>query len=308
MRVGIIGAGALGSVIGGLLTEAGVDTILFERDAEETDSVQKNGLAMEGVSGDRLIRANITSAQDCGEKRDFVIVLVKSYDTSGTIPLVGRILSEDGVVLTLQNGIGNFEILEAAFPKRVLLGTTTIGAMTLGKGKVRHTGFGQTHLGEPDGAVTARAEAVVSALSRMNAGPVHVTDNAMGSVWSKLMINACINAPATLLRVRNGDLPATESGRELIHRIVVEGLTVARAKGIKLLFEDTEGQVITVCQGTAPNINSMFQDVLAQRRTEIDFINGALSREGERLGVPTPINEALTLLVRSLESTASVRV
>ena len=100
--------GLLGSVIGGLLTEAGVDTILFERDAEETDSVQKNGLAMEGVSGDRLIRTNITSAQDCSEKSDLVIVLVKSYDTAGTIPLAQKILSRDGVVLTLQNGIGNF--------------------------------------------------------------------------------------------------------------------------------------------------------------------------------------------------------
>ena len=142
----------------------------------------------------------------------------------------------------------------------------------------------------------------------MNSGPVHVTDNAMGSVWSKLMINACINAPATLLRVRNGDLPGTQSGRDLIHKIVEEGLAVAEAKGIKLLFEDTESQVINVCQGTAPNINSMFQDIQALRRTEIDFINGALSREGESVGVPTPINDALALLVRSLESTASVRV
>jgi 2-dehydropantoate 2-reductase len=237
-----------------------------------------------------------------------VIVLVKSYDTAGAIPLVEKILAPEGVVLTLQNGIGNFEILEKAFPKRVLLGTTTIGAMTVAKGKARHTGLGQTHLGQPDGSITPRAEKVVATLGRMNAGPVHVTDNAMGSVWSKLMINASINAPATLLRVRNGDLPATESGRELIHKIVAEGLAVAKAKGIKLLFEDTEGQVLAVCKGTAPNINSMFQDILASRRTEIDFINGALAREGALVGVPTPINETLALLMRSLESTASVRV
>ena len=151
MRVGIIGAGALGSVLGGLLSEGGVDTVLLERDKEQVRAVREKGLRVEGVSGDRIITARIVWDPAEAGKVDLALVLVKAYDTSGTIPTIERILSDSGLVLTLQNGIGNYEILEAAFPGRVLLGTTTVGAMALGGTGFRHTGFGPTHFGEPDG-------------------------------------------------------------------------------------------------------------------------------------------------------------
>jgi 2-dehydropantoate 2-reductase len=307
MKIGIVGAGALGSVLGGLLTEAGLVTVLIERDPEEVRLVKENRLWLEGVSGDRFINAKIVA--DPGEvgKVDLVLVLVKSYDTAGTVPTVKQILSQDGAVLTLQNGVGNYETLNEALPGRVLLGTTTVGAMTLGRGRFRHTGFGQTHIGEGDGVIRDRTRAIAAALEKMNAGPVHVVDNAMGCVWSKLIVNAAINAPATLLRVRNGDLPTGEPGKRLIHEIVEECLSIVKAKGIQLIFEDPENHVLAVCEGTAPNINSMFQDVRAGRRTEIDFINGALAAEGERLGVPAPVNRSLALLIKTLEATAEVR-
>jgi 2-dehydropantoate 2-reductase len=308
MRIGIVGAGALGSVLGGLLTEAGLDTVLVERDREEVRFVKENRLWLEGVSGDRFINVAIGADPDQAGKVGLAVVLVKSYDTAAAIPTVKRILSADGVALTLQNGIGNYETLNAALPGRVLLGTTTIGAMTLARGRFRHTGFGQTHIGEIDGVIRGRTRAVASALEKMNAGPVHVVDNAVGCVWSKLIVNAAINAPATLLRVHNGDLPTGEPGKLLIHEIVDECLQIARAKGIQLIFDDPERHVLAVCEGTAGNLNSMLQDVRAGRRTEIDFINGALAAEGERLGVPLAVNRTLALLIKTLEATAGVRV
>ena len=123
--------------------------------------------------------------------------------------------------------------------------------MTLGSGRFRHTGFGQTHFGEADGSIRDRTKAVAEILEKLNAGPVHLVDNAVGCVWSKLIINAAINAPATLLRVRNGDLPSSQSGRDLIHNVVKECLEIVQAAGIKLIFEDPEAQVLTVCEGTA---------------------------------------------------------
>ncbi len=206
------------------------------------------------------------------------------------------------MVLTLQNGIGNFETLNEAFPGQVLLGTITSGAMTVARGRFRHTGFGQTHFGEADGSIGDRTRALARVLEKMNTGPVHVVDNAVGCVWSKLIINAAINAPATLLRVRNGDLPASEAGRELIHDIVEECLSIVRAKNIRLIFDDPEQRVLAVCEGTAPNINSMFQDILAGRKTEIDFINGALAGHAHTSGIPAVVNRTLTLLIKSLES------
>jgi 2-dehydropantoate 2-reductase len=308
MRIGIIGSGALGSVVGCLLLESGIEIVMIERDPGEVRLIEEQGLWIEGVSGERRVHPNIVADANRAGKVDLAIVLVKSYDTRSTLPVLEHILSEDGVVLTLQNGVGNYEILDAALPGRVLLGTTTMGAMTLGSGRHRHTGFGDTHLGEADGVIRERTRRVGSFLEKMNGGPVHVVENAVGCVWSKLIINAGINAPATLLRIRNGDLPATEAGRELIHEVVEECMRVIEAKEIKLIFDDAEARVIAVCEGTAPNICSMFQDILAGRRTEIDFINGAIVGEGDKVGVPTPVNRTLASLIKSLEALADRRV
>ncbi|MCA1960000.1 MAG: 2-dehydropantoate 2-reductase [Desulfomonile sp.] len=301
MRVGIVGAGALGSVIGGLLWEAGVDVVLIRRNREAVDYTTRNGLHLDGVSGDRVVRPRIVADPVEAGTADLALVLVKSYDTEAAIPAVSQVLADDGVVLTLQNGLGNYEILATAFPGRVLLGITTIGALMVGPGHARHTGFGQTHLGELDGRPSERTRVVAEILTKMNAGPVNVVDNAVGCVWSKLIINAAINAPATLLEVRNGELIESQAGRDLIHQVVEECLSIVRAKGVQLIFDDPEARVIAVCQGTAQNLNSMLQDVRAGRRTENDFINGAVAREGERVGIPATANRTLALLVGALE-------
>ncbi len=308
MKIAIIGAGSLGSVMGSLLWEAGVDPILVERNAEEVNYVRANGLWIEGVSGDRYVKPGIYNDLSGLDKADLVIVLVKSYDTKAACGTIQEIISDHGVILTVQNGIGNFEILDDAFPGSVLMGVTTMGAMTLGMGRFRHTGFGPTLLGEIGGEITERAVAIRDVLRSMNGGPVEVVDNAIGSVWSKLIVNAGINAPATLLRLRNGDLPKCESGRKLISNVVKECLAIVKTSGIKLMFDDPEAHVVKVCEGTSGNLNSMFQDIIAGRRTEIDFINGAISTQAKSLGLQAPVNETLALLIRSLEATLAHRV
>jgi len=308
MKIAIVGCGALGSVIGGLLMEAGLDVAFIERDPEEVALIRSKGMRIEGVSGDRVLHPYISDkTQDIG-LCDLALVLVKSYDTHSTVPILQRILTEHGAILTLQNGVGNYEILDTAFAGRVLLGTTTMGAMTLSAGHVRHTGTGNTHIGEADGCLSERAAMVAALLEQMNGGPVHVTDNALGCVWSKLVINAAINAPCTLLRIRNGNLPENPDGRSLIHEIVSECQAIIAAKGIRLLFDDPEERVLEVCRGTAPNICSMLQDIRAGRRTEIDFINGALSAEADRLRLAAPVNKTLSLLIKTLEATSDMRL
>ncbi len=308
MRVGIVGAGALGSVLGGLLYEGGVDVVLVRRDREAVELIKKNGLHLEGVSGDRTLNVKITADPSDAGKVDLALVVVKAYDTRDAVPTIKEILAEDGLVLTLQNGVGNYEILGEFFGDRVMPGTTTIGALSLGGGEFRHTGFGQTRFGDVGGTLGDKPREVARTLEAMNAGPVEVVDNPLGTVWSKLVINAAINAPATLLRLRNGELPAQDSGRELIERIVEECLSVVTAKGVSLIFDDPAQRVVEVCEGTAANINSMFQDIRAGRRTEIDFINGAVAKEASFLGISAPVNNALALLVKTLESTGDKRV
>ncbi len=308
MRIGIIGSGALGSVLGGLLIEAGYDVVMVERDEEEVELVRQNGFWLEGASGDRYVKPAIIGPGGEMPMVDCAIVVVKSYDTQEAVRTLGKFLAPDGVALTLQNGTGNYDILEKEFPGRVLLGTTTMGAMTLAPGKFRHTGLGTTTFGEPDGLIRDRTVEVEKVLRGMNGGPVSVVDNALGCVWSKLIVNAAINAPATLLRLRNGDLPKTTHGLELIRDIVEECLAVVKAKNISLIFEDPVRHVIDVCQGTAMNINSMFQDIRAKRRTEIDFINGAVEREAQALGLKAPVNAVLTRMVKMLENSENLIV
>jgi 2-dehydropantoate 2-reductase len=308
MRTAILGCGALGSVIGGLLLEAGQEVIFVERDPTEVALIREKGLRIDGVSGDRILYPSIYHCDDQPDLCDLVLVLVKAYDTPSTVPTLSKILAPGGVILTLQNGVGNYEALQAHFPGRVLLGTTTMGAMAISPGYARHTGFGNTVIGEADGAITERARAVVSLLGSMAGGSVQITDNAVGTVWSKLIINAAINAPCALLRIKNGALPQNPAGRQLIHEIVSECQSIVRAKGITLLFDNPEERVLEVCQGTAENICSMLQDMRARRRTEIGYINGALATEADRLGLAAPVNKTLTLLIEALEATVSCRI
>lgn len=133
MKIAIVGAGALGSVIGSLLWEAGLDPVLIERNPEEVEQATTNGIFVEGVSGDRNVRPRIYH-EDVGiELADLVIVLVKSYDTKRACLTIRRILSDEGLILTIQNGVGNFETLNEEFPGRVLAGVTTMGAMTVAR-------------------------------------------------------------------------------------------------------------------------------------------------------------------------------
>jgi 2-dehydropantoate 2-reductase len=308
MRVVVIGAGALGSVLGGLLFDAGVNVVLVRRDTQVVDHIREQGLVLETPWGTKTLSMPVVTDPAKAGKADVVFVLVKAYDTRSAIPAVDAVMDSDTAIITLQNGVGNYEILNEAFPDRALLGTTTNGALTVRPGVVRHTGIGQTHLGEYDGLMTDRARAIGALLQKPDLGAVHVTPNAVGAVWSKLIVNAAINAPGTLLRLKNGDIPITEAGRELLSAIVQEAVRVVRTKGIKLMFDNAEQQVLNVCEATASNLNSMLQDINAGRKTEIDFINGAIAREASEIGIDAPVSRTLTQLIQVLEVTARSRV
>jgi 2-dehydropantoate 2-reductase len=210
-------------------------------------------------------------------------------------------LAGGGVAVTLQNGLGNLEKLAARLgERRASLGVTTSGATLLGPGRIRAGGDGVTHLaGREDLAPLAellgRAGFVVQA-----------SDDVEGMAWGKAVINAAINPVAALLRIPNGELlsPDRAGAWEISREAASEAAAVAAARGVRLPFADAPGQVAEVLRRTATNRSSMLQDVERGRPTEVDAINGAIVAEGERLGVPTPVNRLLWNLVRSLPSAA----
>lgn len=304
MRIAIVGAGAMGGVIGFYL--AGVaEVVLVDMWAEHVDAIGAQGIACErdGVEEVRPVRAVIdpATAGPC----DAAIVLVKARQTPWAAGACRVLLAPSGVAYTLQNGIGNYELLaDALGPRHAGQGVTALGGTLLGPGRVRHAGLGPTTLGAaPDRPL---AEALAALLSAAGL-PAAVSDNVESLVWGKLLVNVGINALTALLRVPNGALAEEPAARALMEAAVAEAAAVAAARGVHLPYDDPAAHVVAVAAATAANRSSMLQDVLRGTTTEIATINGAVVAEGARLGVPTPLNAALAALVEALEATAHRR-
>jgi 2-dehydropantoate 2-reductase len=226
------------------------------------------------------------------------LVLVKSWQTPRAAGQLAKCLAKDGVALTLQNGLGNQEALAKELgEERVALGVTTTGATLLSSGRVRPGGEGVISIG-----AHPRAEPLVSLLRQVGFN-VEVLDDVDTLIWGKLVINAAINPMTALLRVPNGELLVRESARHLSADLAREVAAIAKAQDIQLTFEDPVAAAEKVMEKTATNNSSMFQDVQRGAPTEIDAICGAVVKAGEQVGVPTPVNSALWLLIRALRET-----
>ena len=190
---------------------------------------------------------------------------------------------------------------------KVLGGTTSQGATVLGPGHIRHAGRGETTLGELDGSLSERVNIIFDIFN--SAGiETKVTDNVEGLIWSKLIINVGINALTAVLRLKNGELVQYDRAREILKMAVEEGVSVANARGVELTYDDPVKKVEDVCRATASNISSMLQDVLKAKKTEIDFINGAIVGEGKKAGISVPTNNVLNGLVKTIEMSYDKRL
>lgn len=235
---------------------------------------------------------------------DMAIVLVKSYRTDEAARQVRRLLAANGLALTLQNGLGNFEILAAEVGlERAAQGVTTLAATLVQPGLVRWSGGGPISLGL-NPAHLLLLNAFTALFQALNLS-VTFTENIVGLVWGKLVINCAINPLGALLNVPNGELLKRPAALELLVAAASEAATVARACGIILPYDYDAAayEACQVAQRTASNINSMLSDVRRGRPTEIGAINEAVVREGQRLGVSVLINETLARLIRALVST-----
>lgn len=292
MRVGILGAGALGSLFAYYLSSRTSSEVwlLARSPVPERVTVEDVGSApVRVVTG------------PAAEPVDLLIVMVKAYATADALRWAAGAVGPSTVALTLQNGLGNAEALaEALGPGRVLAGTTAQGATLLGPGLVRHGGTGPTHLAPwATGGPAEGLAPTVAALLQQAGFDTHLAPDPRPLIWAKLAINCGINALTALLRVPNGELLNRPGAQRLMEGAAQEAGEVARAAGV-ILTEDPVDRVRQVARATAANRSSMLQDVERGRRTEVDAINGAVAERGLALGVPTPINEALADLVRSL--------
>jgi len=304
VKIAIIGPGALGCLIAGSLKARTKEEIwLIDSSRERAKHIRQDGIKIEGLSA--LARCQVNVSADPGEvgRCDLVILCVKSYSTEDACKDIKDLVSDNTFVMTLQNGIGNVQVLNDYFgTEKVIAGVTNHGATLLGEGHVRHAGKGETIIGLSSGKVLGPIKEIAGVLSKAGF-ETKVSRDIDSVIWSKLVINVGINALTAITRLKNGMLIEHGGTREILRNAVQEAVKIVKRKRIKLIYDDPIQKVESVCKATAANVSSMLQDVLNKKRTEIDFINGAVIRQGKALGIPVPVNEVLTALVKTIEAT-----
>ena len=303
MKIAVVGAGAMGSLFGAMLAEADNEVWLYDVWSEHVHIINQDGLSIEKAGNTRIVRLNATTDPDRIGEAKLTIIFVKSTQTQTAAKTAKQIAGTDGSVMTLQNGMGNADLIaEVIEPDRILAGTTSHGATMLGAGSIRHAGSGATTIGAwaatKDGQ--ERAGRFADFFNRAGIETASV-DDVRSVVWNKLLINIGINAITALSGIKNGQILDLEITRELSRMAVKEAMAIASARNIKIK-EDAVDIVLKVAEATAVNRSSMGQDVDNKRQTEIAAINGFIVREAKKLGQSAPANFALTALVETLQA------
>jgi 2-dehydropantoate 2-reductase len=304
MKVHILGAGSLGCAIGGTLAAAGSEVTLIARSREHVDAVNARGLVMRDADGGERTVAVAAATDARGlSPADLVIVLVKSFHTEAAIEGYKHCLGEHTIVMSLQNGLGHEEVLAATVGHgRLLAGKTYVGGVFLAPGVVRAGVQGKlTLIGEPAGGISERVQHVAAEFERAGLKTA-VSDNIVGVIWDKLLVNTATGALSAITRLPYGPLYAMPELEATAVAAVAEAMAVARAKGVTLSIEEPIDAWRMAGAGLGADFKaSMLQSLEKGSVTEIDFINGAVVREGERLGVPTPVNRTLVACVKGIE-------
>jgi 2-dehydropantoate 2-reductase len=293
MRIIICGTGAMACRFGASLS-AVADVMLLGTWSEGIAAIRDRGILVQTESEVKAFRVKVDHLHTSVKPADLVLVLVKAWQTRSVALRLPSLLSESSVAVTLQNGLGNSEMLGA----RACLGVTTQGATLLGPGSVRPGGDGPTYMAGPQSTIEILQSAGLEAYSCD-------AEKIKGLLWGKLAANCAINPLTALLCVANGQLLDNADALGILDAAARECSAVAVAKGIPLPFPDAAIFARDVARRTAVSKSSMLQDLLRGAPTEIDAINGAIFSEGTRVGIPTPVNELLWHLIRASQAVAS---
>lgn len=303
MRITILGAGAMGSLFGGLLAEHGHDVELLDVNPTHIEQVRRHGLTVETDGhGSRVVRLPISRPEAAASRPDWLILFTKTLHTQGAMEAVRHVLHDQVLVLTLQNGLGNAERVARFLPmSRIAVGVTTVPADMTGPGHVHSHGGGKNRMMMADGRSTEALQMLVDALTQAGL-PSALDPTVQGAIWQKAAFNAALNTVCAVTCATVGQVGRQPQARELAHDIATEVLNVARANGLEV---DAKGLHETLDHALDHHLQhkpSMLQDLLAGRPTEVDAINGEVLRVARWLGIEAPRTQALDALTRLREA------
>lgn len=307
MKICILGAGALGCAIGGALTDGGHEVWLVNHNPSFVSALRQKGLIRRVDGVDRVCAVH--AATDCDALAvstgvfDLIIVLVKSFHTRKAIKSALALLGQQTLVMSLQNGLGHEDVLaEVVGRSRVLAGKTYVGGVVLAPGHIISGVEGkETIIGELDGTPSARVQGIAAVFNAAGLLTT-VSQNIQGAMWDKLLINVATGALSGITRLSYGDLYQVPEIEACAIAAVAEAMAVAKASGIDLQTTDPRAPWAKAAAGLPFEFKtSMLQSLEKGSVTEVDYVNGAVVRQGARCGVPTPVNQALLAAVKGVE-------
>jgi len=298
-KIAVVGAGAVGGYFGGLLARAGAPVVMIGRPAF-VEAVKKNGLFLDTLHFQESVRVEASAELSAVRGAEIVLFCVKTTDNAATARAIAPLLAPNALVLSFQNGVDNVEQIRTAAAIEALPTVVYVAASVPEPGRVKHVGRGDLVFGPKN----EKTERVASLFSRANV-PCRISDNIAGELWTKLIWNCALNAVSALGRAKYGQIAASADARKVVETLVGEVLAVARAADIHPPgLEDPRaaiGGAFRIATQMAEALSSTAQDMNRGKRTEIDSLNGYISRRGAELGVPTPVNHALYALVKLAE-------
>jgi len=294
-RIGVMGAGAVGCYYGAMLARAGRAVTLIGR-PQHVQAIERSGLRLQTSASDETISMRASTEPSGLRGAELVLFSVKSSDTEAAGRAMAPYLERGAAIVTLQNGVDNAERLAATLEREVIPACVYVAVEMAGAGQVRHHGRGELVLGRAPQSET------IAAMFRAAQVPVEISGNVMGALWAKLIVNCAYNALSAITQRPYGELIAGAAIPQVMDDVTDECLAVARAARIELLGDMHEA-VRGIARSMPGQLSSTAQDLARRKPTEIEHLNGFVVRQGEALGVPTPVNRTLLALVRLLEKT-----
>jgi 2-dehydropantoate 2-reductase len=304
MKIGIVGAGAMGSLFAWHLTSAGADVWALDQWQEHVAKINQSGLTVQRHHADAL-QSHFKAASHAAEigPCDIVMIFVKYGQTADALAAAHPMIASATTIVTIQNGIGNVELIEHRFPaNRVLFGLTTLTSEMIGPGRIEasFSGRGETYLWPIDKTPTADDRALCQLLQVGGVNAMLEAEIEL-KIWKKLIVNCCLNTICAITSTTVGGVVDAYHSRPLLEGVVREIATVAKAKGIALGASEAIEYLYTVSKDARDHQPSMMIDMKNRRRTEIDCLNGAILRECARLNIAAPFNTALYSIIKILE-------
>ena len=300
-RIAVVGAGAVGGYFGGMFARAGASTVFIGR-KHFADAVHANGLVLDTSHGQEKIRVEATTDMSAVRDRSLVLLCVKANDTSATAAQMAPFVSRETTVVCLQNGVDNAERVHAATNSLTIPAAVYVAVSVPEPGRVKHLARGDLIIGPP----SEKATDIVKVFERAGI-PCRITENIEGELWMKLLRNCALNAISALGRAHYGRIAQHGHAKQVMQNVVDEVLAVARAAGVVLPGVNDRESGMTAAMELATQMayafSSTAQDLDRGRLTEIDALNGYISRRGAELGIPVPVNHALFTLVKLAEQT-----